>query len=111
MFFVYANFSAYLCVIEIIIFTVGLFVGEEGWDEVAKDKIIAKADELQDKDFDRYWLFVYEVYRFEGGKVLVDDKDAENKLLEKFDCLRKKHGISFIRKDFREKCNHKIRKR
>ena len=54
---------------------------------------------------------MYEVYRFEGGKVLVDDKDAENKLLEKFDCLRKKHGISFIRKDFREKCNHKIRKR
>ena len=47
MFFVYANFSAYLCVIEIIIFTVGLFVGEEGWDEVAKDKIIAKADELR----------------------------------------------------------------
>ena len=33
-------------------------VGEEGWDEVAKGKIMAKADELQDEDFDRYWLFV-----------------------------------------------------
>ena len=53
-----ANFSAYLCAVEIIILTVGLFVGEEGWDEVAKGKIMAKADELQDKDFDRYWLFV-----------------------------------------------------
>ena len=29
-------------------------MGEEGWDEVAKGKIMAKADELQDKDFDRY---------------------------------------------------------
>ena len=79
-------------------------------DDAAKDKMVIKAKELRDKDFDRYWLFVYEVYRFEG-KELVGDKVAKNKLLEKFECLRKKHGISFIRKDFREKCNHKIRKR
>ena len=35
-------------------------------DEAAKDKMVTKAKELRDKDFERYWLFVYEVYRFEG---------------------------------------------
>lgn len=78
----------------------------------AKDKMVNEAKELckNKNDFERYWLFVYEVYRFEGEE-LVGDKVATNKLLEKFECLRKKHGISFIRKDFRKKCNNKIRKR
>ncbi|MBO8439337.1 MAG: RNA-directed DNA polymerase [bacterium] len=81
-------------------------------NETAKDKMVNEAKELckNKKDFERYWLFVYEVYRFEGEE-LVGDKVAKNKLLEKFECLRKKHGISFIRKDFRKKCNNKIRKR
>ena len=92
-------------------------------NETAKDKMVNEAKELckNKNDFERYWLFVYEVYRFEG-EALWHERDNANgkskdkpkklsrldKLLKQFDNLRKKHGISFIRKDFREKCNHKI---
>lgn len=84
----------------------------------AKGKMVTKAKELRDKDFERYWLFVYEVYMFEG-KVLWHERDNENgksegkpkelsrldKILKQFNTLRKKHKTSFIRDDFREKCN------
>ena len=84
----------------------------------AKGKMVTKAKELRDKDFERYWLFVYEVYMFEG-KVLWHKRDNENgksegkpkelsrldKILKQFNTLRKKHKTSFIRDDFREKCN------
>ncbi|MBO8439293.1 MAG: RNA-directed DNA polymerase [bacterium] len=86
-------------------------------DDAAKDKMVIKAKELRDKDFERYWLFVYEVYRFEG-EVLWHERDNANgkskdkpkkisrldKILGQFECLREA-GISFIVDDFSEKCN------
>ena len=85
-------------------------------DEAAKKKMVDKAKKLREKDFERYWLFVYEAYRFEG-EVLWHERDNENgksegkpkelsrldKILKQFNTLRKKHKTSFIRDDFREK--------
>ena len=86
-------------------------------DEAAKKKMVDKAKKLREKDFERYWLFVYEVYRFEG-EVLWHERDNANgkskdkpkkisrldKILGQFECLREA-GISFIVDDFSEKCN------
>lgn len=86
-------------------------------DEAAKKKMVDKAKKLREKDFERYWLFVYEVYRFEG-EVLWHERDNENgksegkpeelsrldKILKQFECFRK-DDISFVWEDFREKCN------